>query len=123
MASESTVRITFSCEPKLRDLLTTQSNKEGIPRSQLIVELLEMGLKTDASSDQRNPAVNRLLFDVQERISHLEGWRKEIQDWRTDSTVNTDNLEHTMASLLNAQLEHDDQTPKKSKKAIPQPKR
>ena len=46
MADSSNIRITFNCPDSLKDRLTNQANKEGIPRSQLIVEILENSLGT-----------------------------------------------------------------------------
>ena len=81
MADKLSTRITFSCPNSLRDNLTKQAEKEGIPRSQLIVEILENAIVTENQVESRNPAVNRLIFDIQKRLSQLEGWRREIQVW------------------------------------------
>lgn len=118
------VRITFSCEASLRDSLNKQADDEGIPRSQLIIEFLEMALTDTGEAEKRNPAINRLMFDVQERISNLEVWRKQIQEWTKTSTINTDNLEHTVGELLNQQLTEPEIEYKISKgEDIPAPRR
>lgn len=124
MADNSSVRITFSCPNSLKDNLTKQAEKEGIPRSQLIVEILENALGTENQVESRNPAVNRLIFDIQKRLSMLEGWRREIHDWTESSSINSTNLETTLAELLNTQLTDQGKEPKKSKeKKIPIPRR
>ena len=124
MADKSSTRITFSCPNSLRDNLTKQAEKEGIPRSQLIVEILENALVTENQVESRNPAVNRLIFDIQKRLSQLEGWRREIQVWTESSSINSSNLETTLADLLNSQLGDEGKKAKKSKdKKIPVPRR
>lgn len=124
MADVSSIRITFSCPNSLKDKLTNQANKEGIPRSQLIVEILENALGTEDQVESRNPAVNRLIFDIQKRLSNLEGWRREIHDWTENTEINTTNLESTLAELLNSQLSEDTKPQKaKKEKKIPIPRR
>ncbi len=124
MADVSSIRITFSCPNSLKDKLTNQANKEGIPRSQLIVEILENALGTEDQVESRNPAVNRLIFDIQKRLSNLEGWRREIHDWTENTEINTTNLESTLAELLNSQLSEDTKPKKVNKeKKIPIPRR
>ena len=98
-------RVTFSCSKELQAKLSKRADSEGIPRSQLIVELLESAIGTDDQEGVRTkPEVNRFLFDVQSRIAELEKWRREISEWRASATTNTDNLESTIASILNQQL-------------------
>ncbi|MHA2099592.1 MAG: hypothetical protein ACW99A_13025 [Candidatus Kariarchaeaceae archaeon] len=123
MVDNSSVRITFSCPTSLRSKLTQQSDKEGIPRSQLIVEILENALGTENQVESRNPAVNRLIFDIQKRLSTLEGWRREIQEWTESTSINSTNLETTLAELLNTQLGEESGKVKKSKEKIPVPRR
>lgn len=124
MTDKSSTRITFSCPNSLRDNLTKQAEKEGIPRSQLIVEILENALVTENQVESRNPAVNRLIFDIQKRLSQLEGWRREIQVWTESSSINSSNLETTLADLLNSQLGDEVKKAKKAKdKKIPIPRR
>ncbi|MHA2171653.1 MAG: hypothetical protein ACXAB7_17325 [Candidatus Kariarchaeaceae archaeon] len=119
------VRITFSCEENLRDKLTYQATKEGIPRSQLIVELLDNALGADEQAPmERGTAVNRLIFDMQKRVNELENWRREILDWTKSADVDTTELENTMASLLEEAVDEPlsgDTADMKSK--IPSPKR
>jgi len=124
MVDNSSVRITFSCPNSLKNNLTKQADKEGIPRSQLIVEILENAIVTENQVESRNPAVNRLIFDIQKRLSQLEGWRREIQDWTESSTINSSNLETTLAELLNSQLGDEGEKAKIAKeKKIPVPRR
>lgn len=124
MEDKLSTRITFSCPNSLRDNLTKQAEKEGIPRSQLIVEILENAIVTENQVESRNPAVNRLIFDIQKRLSQLEGWRREIQVWTESSSINSSNLETTLADLLNSQLGDEGKKAKKAKdKKIPVPRR
>ncbi|OLS28769.1 MAG: hypothetical protein HeimC2_04990 [Candidatus Heimdallarchaeota archaeon LC_2] len=124
MADISNIRITFNCPNSLKERLTKQADEEGIPRSQLIVEILENSLGTENQVESRNPAVNRLIFDIQKRLSNLEGWRREIHDWTENTEINTSNLEATLAELLNSQLTEDTKPRKaKKEKTIPIPRR
>ncbi len=124
---EDTIRITFSCGLDLRNRLTNQATQEGIARSQLIVELLEtaLGPGDGEGGMDRSPAINRLLFDMQERVGELETWRKAILGWTKSTDENTSNLETTIAELLNAQITDTGGTkPKRTKKkGIPLPKK
>lgn len=123
MAPEKLVRVTFSCPEELREKLTTKSDTQGIPRSQFIVELLEYALGAEDKGVSRGAEVNRFLFDVQERIADLEMWRREINEWKSSSDVNTGNLEATIAEILNEQLTEVEQSSTPKKDAIPQPKK
>lgn len=120
------VRITFSCPKSLQERLSSQADKEGIPRSQLIIELLEnaLGNENIGAAEARNPAVNRLIFDLQKRLNDIEGWRREILDWTEKSEINTNNLEETLAELLNQQVTEDGKNIKSAKSnKIPSPRR
>ncbi|MHA2248918.1 MAG: hypothetical protein ACXAD7_01085 [Candidatus Kariarchaeaceae archaeon] len=122
---EDKVRITFSCDRSLQTRLTKQAHQEGIPRSQLIVELLDTAFDTESGGGtERAPAANRLLFDMQKRVGELESWRRQIHDWTTASSEDTSNIEQTLAGLLNEQLSEDVDVGKTTKKnRIPSPKR
>lgn len=124
MASSNKVRITFSCEPDLKTRLTEKADRQGIPRSQLIVELLEMAMGIEDDGVARGQEVNRFLFDVQKRIADLETWRREISEWRVSANTNSENLEETIATILNDQLSDIDIKSDDSKKSsIPSPKK
>ncbi len=119
------VRITFSCSKELRDKLTERSNLEGIPRSQLIVELIESALSGDPESSSRDATINRFLFDMQKRLADLEAWKREIGSWIRSNEVNTQNLEETVAHMLTDEvLKSGIDTKKKPKKdRIPKPEK
>ncbi len=72
------VRITFSCDADLRDKLTKRADTEGIPRSQLIVELLETELGD--SPNKSKEGINRFIFDIQARVAQLEGWKRQFTE-------------------------------------------
>lgn len=124
--ADTKVRVTFSCDSELKEKLTEKSNAQGITRSQLIVELLEFALGAEDEGYNRGAEVNRFIFDIQQRIADLEAWRREIQEWARSSDENTDNLETTLASLLNQQVSESglNEIGKTSdKKKIPSPKK
>ncbi|MCY3413549.1 MAG: ribbon-helix-helix protein, CopG family [Candidatus Heimdallarchaeota archaeon] len=99
--TDGKTRITFSCPNNLRDKLTKRADKEGIPRSQLIVELLEAELDSPTEGKGRDAAVNRLIFDIQKRVGDLESWKREFSKMSKDQQINTENLESSLAYLLN----------------------
>lgn len=117
------IRITFACSEDLRDALTKRSDKEGIPRSQLIVELLEGELSSPDEGKGRDAAVKRLLFDIQSRVGLLEGWRREVASWSKSQSTNAENLEEAVAYLLNENLTEGGDIGRKitKKKSIPSP--
>ncbi|MHA2502078.1 MAG: hypothetical protein ACXAE3_04355 [Candidatus Kariarchaeaceae archaeon] len=124
MAKKKDVRITFSCSSTLKKSLSDKANQQGIPRSQLIVELLELALGIEDEGVSRGQEVNRFLFDVQKRIADLEKWRREISEWKVSASENSDNLEETIASILNEQLSDIDIQPdEKKKSSIPTPRK
>lgn len=124
MGNESNVRITFSCGSSLKQRLSEKATQQGIPRSQLIVELMEMALGIEDDGVARGQEVNRFLFDVQKRIADLETWRREISEWQVSSSENSDNLEETIATILNEQLSDIDiQSSEEKKSTIPSPKK
>ena len=126
MTPKDRVRITFSCPTELREKLTKKADSEGIPRSQLIVELLDHSLGGLSSEGQATDAtVNRFLFDIQKRIGDLEGWKREINSWKGSADVDRLNLEETMGEILTDQVKEGgaDTTRKASKKKIPSPKK
>lgn len=121
---ENKVRVTFSCDSDLKERLTKRADNQGIPRSQLIVELLDHAMGIEDKGKTRTPEVNRFMFDIQQRLADLETWRREIQEWTVLSDENTDNLETTIANMLNEKLtDLNIKEDKTKKKSIPSPKK
>ncbi|MDH5401475.1 MAG: ribbon-helix-helix domain-containing protein [Candidatus Heimdallarchaeota archaeon] len=118
------VRITFSCDDELKDKLSNRAKDQGIPRGQLIIELLEYALSKEESGKPRDATVDRFMFDLQQRIADIETWRREINVWAKRSEENSNNLETTIANLLNEQVTDSDFGEEfGSKNPIPAPKR
>ena len=66
----------------------------------------------------------KLPVQVQKRIADLEKWRREISEWKVSASENSDNLEETIASILNEQLSDIDIQPdEKKKSSIPTPRK
>jgi hypothetical protein len=126
MPSEEKVRITFACNTELRDKLTNQADTEGITRTQLIVELLESSVSGKTIGGEREPAVQRLLYDLQRRLGDMEKWRREIKSWVDSADEDRLNLEGTLADFLTEQVKEtgiDTKMKVSDKKKIPAPKK
>lgn len=118
------IRITFACSSDLRDKLTQRATEEGIPRSQLIVELLETELGDPSEGKSRDAAVNRLIYDIQERVGAIEAWKRQFAEMTKSQQENTENLEETVAYLMNENIQAGgkDMDTSSRKKKIPSPK-
>ena len=117
-------KISFTCPKALRDKLTELANNQGVSRSQLIIELLEIGLESYSSSTGvYHPNNDKLLWVFQERLQALEKWQKEIEEWRKRIEPNIDNHEQVLMELLNREVETPNFPQKKKVKVkdIPKP--
>jgi predicted DNA-binding protein len=113
-------RITFNCPKELKVLLTKLSEKEGISRNQKIIELIEIGLKNQEGFTSIQPAFNT-IDNLTKRVDKIEALIQANEDWKQDFQENVDNLEKTIANILNQDIT-EFKSAISSSKSIPKPK-
>lgn len=119
-----TQRITFNVTKDLKTKLTKMAKSEGIPRGEKIIELIEIGIQHQKGVQAAQPTYTA-LEDLSSRVTQLEKELQKYTTWKNDFESNVDNLEKTVANILNMDLDElsTKQFEKKSSGKIPQPKK
>ncbi len=120
-------KISFTCPDDLLKQIDEIAKREGITRSALIVELIELGLRiydpTMAMKPTRDIGTEKLILMFQQRLEEIEHWRDEVENWKKRIEPEIKNHESVIMELLNAEITEIPTTKKAKSRSPPKPRK
>ncbi len=120
-------KISFTCPNELLKQIDEIAKREGITRSALIVELIELGLRiydpTMTMKPTRDIGTEKLILMFQERLEEIEHWRDEVENWKKRIEPEIKNHETVIMELLNAEITEIPAQKKAKSRTPPKPRK